>query len=116
MNNNVQKRAFLLFQEGRWKYKLRINSGSFNISVIVKAKHSPSIDEDPISVRHKVETNLEDHNAALFCDITRGNHPVIGLNVTATIAKHGGQAKTVQLWDNGAGKPFVYMEKNGHDL
>ena len=72
--------------------------------MIVKAKHTPIIEEDPISVRQKVEINLEDHNTALFCDVTRGIHPVIGLNVTATIAKHGGQSETLQLWDNGAGK------------
>lgn len=77
---------------------------NYRFSVIVKAKQQPFIDESPIVLRQRIQTNLEDRNIALFCDVTRGNQPVVGLNVTATIAKHDGHASTIQLWDNGAGE------------
>ena len=54
-------------------------------------------------MRHHVEANDAERRIELYCDVTRGNHPVIGLNITATVLKHGGSVETVQLLDNGAG-------------
>ncbi|XP_012577611.1 PREDICTED: calcium-activated chloride channel regulator 4-like [Condylura cristata] len=105
--DKASKMAYLRIPEamvGLWTYSVQAKAHSEILTITVNSRASSS-SVPPIRVNAKMnkEANSYPNPMIVYAEVLQGYTPILGANVTAFIESQNGNAKELQLLDNGAG-------------
>ncbi|XP_060081331.1 calcium-activated chloride channel regulator 4A-like [Ylistrum balloti] len=100
---------------GKWKFSLRGRRSQSTVTVVVFSNSTARDGNVPITLKARLvlNNNSVPPKMAAYADVTKGHHPVIGLNVIATVYRPGDEdgghtpPHKMALFDRGSGADIL---------